>query len=137
MRGTVRVASAYGFETDFGMGPAGGTAGPPLCGKNVQERIVMFVRTFVAATAMAALPFAAQAQQLARSFTRDTPIETIAADPAGAAVLNKDIPGLLADKSYPDFKAMSLKQVQALSGGELSESTVEQAENDLKALPAH
>jgi hypothetical protein len=70
-------------------------------------------------------------------FTRETPIEKIAADPQGAAVLNKDIPGLLTDKSYDFFKSMNLKQIQRLSDGDLSDDMVKQAEADLKALPGH
>jgi hypothetical protein len=70
-------------------------------------------------------------------FTRETPIEKIAADPGGAAVLNKDIPGLLTDKSYDFFKSMNLKQIQRLSDGDLSDDMVRQAEADLKALPGH
>jgi hypothetical protein len=70
-------------------------------------------------------------------FTRETPIEKIAADPQGAAVLNKDIPGLLTDKSYDFFKSMNLKQIQRLSDGDLSDDMVRQAEADLKALPGH
>ncbi len=70
-------------------------------------------------------------------FTRETPIEKIAADPQGAAVLNKDIPGLLTDKSYDFFKSMNLKQIQRLSSGDLTDDTVRQAEADLKALPGH
>jgi hypothetical protein len=68
-------------------------------------------------------------------FTRETPIEKIAADPQGAAVLNKDIPGLLTDKSYDFFKSMNLKQIQRLSDGDLTDDAVRQAEADLKALP--
>jgi hypothetical protein len=70
-------------------------------------------------------------------FTRETPIEKIAADPQGAAVLNKDIPGLLTDKSYDFFKSMNLKQIQRLSDGDLTDDAVRQAEADLKALPGH
>jgi hypothetical protein len=70
-------------------------------------------------------------------FTRETPIEKIAADPGGAAVLNKDIPGLLTDKSYDFFKSMNLKQIQRLSSGDLTDDAVRQAEADLKALPGH
>ena len=52
-------------------------------------------------------------------------------------MLNKDIPGLLTDKSYDMFKGMSLKTIQRLSGGDLSEDTMKTAAADLKALPAH
>jgi hypothetical protein len=80
----------------------------------------------------------AQAQdQTAPAFSRDTPVETLAADPAAVAVLNKDLPGLLSDAQYPLFKAMSLKQLQAASGGDLSAEDVDRAVADLQALPAH
>ena len=83
------------------------------------------------------VPDSAGASGAGEVYTEETPIEKIAADPAGAAVLNKDIPGLLTDKSYDMFKGMSLKTIQRLSGGDLSEDTMKTAAADLKALPAH
>ena len=71
------------------------------------------------------------------TYTRDTPVETIAADPAAAAVLKKDLPGLLTDASYPLFKSMSLKQLQAASGGDLSSEDVDKTVADLQALFPH
>jgi|SRR3954464_13894966 hypothetical protein len=68
-------------------------------------------------------------------YNQDTPIETLAADPAAAAVLNKDLPGLLTDAQYPIFKAMSLKAVQQASGGDLSAEDVHKTVADLQALP--
>lgn len=70
-------------------------------------------------------------------YSEDTPVEKIAADPAAAAVLNKDIPDLLTDSRYPMFKSMSLKQMQEASGGDLSHETVNKAVADLQALPPH
>jgi hypothetical protein len=76
-------------------------------------------------------------------FDRHTPVEKIAADPDGAAVLNKDMPGLLTHPSYSDFKGMSLRQLQEMSGGDMSKEDVEKTEADLMALsqapaaPAH
>lgn len=67
-------------------------------------------------------------------FTRNTPVEKIAADPDGAAVLNKDMPGLLTHPSYPDFKSMSLRQLQEMSGGDMSKADLEKTEADLMAL---
>jgi len=69
------------------------------------------------------------------AYTLDTPVETIAADPAGTAVLNKDIPGLLTDPSYGLIKSMTLKSIARLSGGDLTEQMLAQTEADLKALP--
>jgi hypothetical protein len=70
-------------------------------------------------------------------YTEDTPVEKIASDPAAAAVLDADIPGLLKDSRYPMFKSMSLKQMQQASGGDLSHETVNKAVADLQALPQH
>ena len=71
----------------------------------------------------------------APSFTQSTPVEVMAADPAAAAVLNKDLPGLLTDPNYPIFKSMSLKQMQRASGGELSVVDVDKTVADLQTLP--
>ena len=68
-------------------------------------------------------------------YSLQTPVETIAADPAAAAVLNRDIPGLLTDPSYATFKTMSLKQLQEASGGDLSVVDVNKALADLQTLP--
>jgi hypothetical protein len=64
------------------------------------------------------------------SYSQDTPIETLASDPAAAAILNKDLPGLLTDAQYPIFKA-----IQQASGGDLSAEDVNKTVADLRALP--
>ena len=86
--------------------------------------------TPVAATPVAATP-------AAHGYSRDTPVEKIAADPEAAAVLNKDLPGLLTDAEYPLFKSMSLKQLQSASGGDLSLEDVDKAVADLQGLYPH
>ena len=68
-------------------------------------------------------------------YTLQTPVEVIAADPAAAAVLNRDLPGLLTNPSYAIFKTMSLKQMQEASGGDLSVVDVNKALADLQTLP--
>jgi hypothetical protein len=75
------------------------------------------------------------AQAASNGYSLDTPIERIAADPAGAAVLNKDIPGLLANPRYEMFKSMNLKTLAQLSSGKLDEQTLAQTQADLAALP--
>lgn len=70
-------------------------------------------------------------------YSQDTPLETLAADPAAAAILNKDLPGLLTDTQYPIFKHMSLKILQEASGGDLSKDDVNKTVAELQALPAH
>jgi hypothetical protein len=72
----------------------------------------------------------------AGSYDLNTPIQTLAAQPAAAAVINKDIPGLLTNENYGVFKVMSLKQVGVLSGGKLDKQTLAQTESDLRALSA-
>lgn len=73
----------------------------------------------------------------ASAYSRDTPVEKLASDPAAVAVLNKDLPGLLTAPQFAMFKSMSLKQLQQASGGDLSEVDVAKAEADLQALPGH
>ena len=67
-------------------------------------------------------------------YTLDTPIETIAADPAGKAVLDRDLPGLTTHEAYDSFKSMSLKAVQPMSNGALTDAALAKAGTDLAAL---
>ncbi len=71
------------------------------------------------------------------AYSQDTPLETLAADPAAVAILNKDLPGLLTDAQYPIFKHMSLKTLQSASGGDMSKDDMEKTVAELQALPAH
>jgi hypothetical protein len=116
------------------------------------------MRKYLVVMALMAIPLVAQAQAQTQSmeiipfpgsqiasvaftnaptsgYTLGTPIETIAADPAGAAVINKDIPGLLTDPHYDIFKSMNLKLIASLSGGQMTDQTIAQTEADLAALP--
>ena len=77
-----------------------------------------------------------KAPNTAASYNDETPLETLASDPAAVAILNKDLPGLLSDAQYPMFKRMSLKSLQEASGGDLSKDDVEKTVADLQALPA-
>jgi hypothetical protein len=54
-------------------------------------------------------------------FSVDTPIETIAADPAAKVVLDAAVPGLTTHAMYEQFKTMSLKQLQPMSGGRITD----------------
>jgi hypothetical protein len=99
----------------------------------------MFARYGFVAVLILALP--AWAQETPASapavYSRDTPVEKLAADPAAVAVLNKDLPGLLTSPEFAIFKSMSLKQLQQASGGDLSMVDLDKTEADLQALPAH
>jgi len=100
----------------------------------------MFSRTAVAVSLLFVTPAWAQDDKPAQTaaptpYGQDTPLETLAADPAAAAVLNKDLPGLLTDAQYPIFKRMSLKSLQEASGGDLSAEDVNKTVADLRTLP--
>lgn len=64
---------------------------------------------------------AAPAPVAAAKFTIDTPLETIVADPAGKAVIDASMPGLTTHAMYDAFKGMSLKQLQPMSGGKITD----------------
>jgi hypothetical protein len=101
--------------------------------------MMMFCRTAIVASLLFAAPACAQDDKTtsttATPYGQDTPLETLAADPAAAAIINKDLPGLLTDAQYPMFKSMSLKTLQAASGGDLSKDDVSKTVADLQALP--
>jgi hypothetical protein len=68
------------------------------------------------------------------SFTLNTPVDRIAADERGKAVLNRDLPGLMASRSYALFDDMSLSQIATLSGGKLTQAKLDRVEADLSQL---
>ncbi len=63
----------------------------------------------------------------------DTPIETILADPAGKAVIDKDMPSLQTNPAFEQIKAMSLRQIQPYSGGAITDELIAKVEADLIA----
>lgn len=67
-------------------------------------------------------------------FSLDTPIETIAADPAGKAVLDATFPGMTAHPMYDQFKGMSLTQLQPMSQGQITDAQIAKAKADLAAV---
>ena len=91
---------------------------------------------FAQSTTAAAAPSAAPAPAAAVTvkFTLDTPIETIAADPAGKAVLDADFPGMLTHPAYDQFKGMSLAAVQPMSSGAITDEQLAKAKTDLAAV---
>lgn len=101
----------------------------------------MFLRYGWIGLLLLALPACAQEgpgpASTSGAYSRNTPVEKLAADPAAVAVLNRDLPGLLTSPEYAIFKSMSLKQLQEASGGDLSMVDLEKTEADLQALPAH
>jgi hypothetical protein len=69
----------------------------------------------------------------AGALTTDTPIETIVADPAGKAVLDKDAPGLTTHPMYEQFKSMSLKELAPMSQGKIDDAALAKINADLAA----
>lgn len=70
------------------------------------------------------------------AFTLDTPIRDLVADPAARAVLDKELPGLTTHAQYGVFKGMSLKKLQPLSGGLITDERLAATGAALKALAA-
>ena len=95
-----------------------------------------FAQTTTAATAPAAAPAPAAGAPAAATgkFSLDTPIEAIAADPAGKAVLDADFPGMLTHPAYDQFKGMSLTAVQPMAQGQITDEQMAKAKADLAAI---
>lgn len=70
------------------------------------------------------------------AFSLDTPLNHIAADQRGKAILEHDLPGLMASRSYALFDDMSLSQIAAVSGGQLTKTELDLVEADLSHLSA-
>lgn len=75
-----------------------------------------------------------EAHEMAAALTVDTPIETLMADEAAAAVLETHLPGVGQHPAYDQFKAMSLVQLMPWSQGMITEETLEKITADLAAL---
>jgi hypothetical protein len=95
----------------------------------------------VAAALTIASPLAAQnaapspaAPAATAKYTADTPLETIVADPAGKAALDAVMPGLTTHAMFDQFKSMSLKQLQPMSGGKITDEGLVKASEALAAV---
>ncbi len=64
-----------------------------------------------------------------------TPIADLAANPATKAILDKDVPGLTAHPAFDQFKGMTLKALQPMSGGQLTDEQIAAVQADLDKLP--
>lgn len=98
--------------------------------------VAMLSAAAVPAAAMQAQPAepAAPAPQPTARFSLDTPIEVLAADPAALAVLNANLPGITDHPAYPQFKALSLRQVQPFSQGFITDEIMNAVAAALAAL---
>ena len=63
-----------------------------------------------------------------------TPIETLVANPAAKAVLDKDLPGLTTHEAYDQFKSMTLSQVAPMSQGAITDDLLKTVQADLDKL---
>jgi len=96
--------------------------------------IALLAPAWLSACAPAAQPSLAPAAKSAPVFTLDTPVDRIAADPQGKAVLYRDIPGVMNDRRYPLFDDMSLSEIAAMSHGRLTQSKLDLVKSDLTQL---
>ncbi len=76
-----------------------------------------------------AAPAASAAAKLSAA---DTPIADIAAVAEGKASLDKNLPGLTTHEAYDQFKGMSLKQVQPMSQGAITDAAIAAVQADLE-----
>ena len=83
-----------------------------------------------------AAPAAAQpapaAASSAAALTCDSPIEALMAKPEAKALLIKYIPEIDNHPAYEQFKSMSVRQLQPLAGGIITDEKVTSLEADLK-----
>lgn len=93
----------------------------------------MLVAAPVAVQAQTAPAEAAPAEAASATLNGDSPIEAIAADPAGKAAFEKHLPDMLAHPAYEQFKGMSLRQLAPLSGGIITDEKIAAVEAELKA----
>jgi len=71
----------------------------------------------------------------AAEFNLDTPLETLVADAAAKAVLDKDMGSdITKHPLYDNFKTLSLNSVAPLSGGAMSDDLLKKIGADLAAL---
>lgn len=91
----------------------------------------------LAAALLVAAPLSAQTAPTpappAAMLTIDSPIEALVADPKAKVVVEANFPGMIAHPAYEQFKGMSLKQLQPMSQGAITDEAVKKAEAELAA----
>ncbi|MEI4508815.1 hypothetical protein WBQ88_19390 [Sphingopyxis sp. CCNWLW253] len=105
-------------------------------------KIAMFVAALMAAapafaqgTAAPAAPAPAPAAPASDAkFNLDTPLQDIAADEKGKAVIEKHFPGMIALPEYEMFKAISLTQLQPYSNGKITDEMLAATAKDLAEI---
>ena len=79
-------------------------------------------------------PAAQAAPAAGAALNGDTPIETLMAKPETKALLLKYVPEIDGHGAYDAFKAMSLRQLQPLAGGIVTDEKIASLETDLKSV---
>ena len=106
--------------------------------KIITSAVFTALACLAAAPALAqapAAPMTAVATTPPAKFSVDgTPIETLAANPATKAVLDKDLPGLTSHPMYDQFKGMTLTALVPMSQGQLTDDQVKTVQADLDKI---
>ena len=99
------------------------------------------MRIVLAAAALALVPVASQAadtapaaQATSARLSLDTPVEAIAADAAGKAVLDAALPGLTTHEHYEMFKGMSLRALSGMAPDKLPAEALAKVEAELAKI---
>ena len=92
-------------------------------------------KMILASLAGLSIAFAGGAALAADKLTVDaTPIADLAATPETKAILDKDLPGLTAHPAFDQFKGMTLKALQPMSGGVVTDEQLAAVQAGLDAL---
>ncbi len=73
----------------------------------------------------------------AKKLTLDTPVEQIVAEPAGKAILEAHLPAVSGHAAFERFKSMSLRQLQPVSQGQLTDEALAKTEAALATVRCH
>lgn len=95
-------------------------------------KFALILSAFLIATPLAAEtpPTAATAPA---ALSIDSPIEALVANAASKAVVEANFPGMITHPAYEQFKGMTLKQLQPMSGGAISDAAIAKATTELSA----
>ena len=91
-----------------------------------------FSMSLAAAGAMAQTPAAP-----AKASVDGTTVGDLMANPATMAVLQKDVPEVLADPRIEQAKGMTLKEIEPYSEGKIDDAKLAAIQKDLDAATAH
>jgi hypothetical protein len=70
----------------------------------------------------------------ADKLTIDSPIEKIVARPEGKQAIEANFPGMTSHPAFDQFKAMSLKQIQPMSNGMITDEAITKTAEALAAI---